>query len=123
VELRVRRSVEAHTLDAVSVDNPLPVSIEGAPAPGHVYAAYEDITVSTSAVDLTAARWSGSRVALISVETAAVRFKFDINPTALLGHILEPGDWLELENEHEIANITFIRKDSVDAVLRVSYGK
>ena len=37
--------------------------------------------------------------------------------------IRHAGDWLELENENEIANITFIRKDSVDAVLRVSYGK
>ena len=91
--------------------------------PGAAYDVYEDITVSTTAISLSAASLASARVALISVETAAVRFKFNADPTALLGHILEPGDWLELENAHEILNITFIRKDSVDAVLRVSYGK
>lgn len=60
---------------------------------------------------------------LITVETAAVRFRIDgTAPTATVGHVLEVGDVLELRGMGELSKFQAIRRDGTDATLRVSTG-
>lgn len=80
-------------------------------------------TISTGALALTNAE-AGYNHALITVETAAVRFYLSgANPTSSVGHALEIGDTLELNTLEEIRDFRVIRRDAVDATLQVSYGR
>ena len=84
--------------------------------------AFESITVSTTAVSLTAATVAARSAALITVESAAVRFRLDgTAPTATVGHVLLPDDGLELEGG-ELSKAQFISRDGSTATLRASYG-
>ena len=85
---------------------------------------FESLTVSTSAVSITATIIDQHHDdALITVETAAVRFRIDgTAPTATVGHILEVGDVLRLRGMGEISKFQAIRRDGNDATLRVSTG-
>lgn len=89
---------------------------------GPNYDTFEALTVANVVKTLTAATYGQRAFAVISVETAAVRFKFDADPTASEGHVLEIGDSLELRGSDEVKSIRFIRRDGVSAVLAVSYG-
>jgi len=93
---------------------------------------YESITVSTSPIGFTASKLaptSGNyankhaEAVLITVEDGAIRFRADgTNPSASEGHILLAGDeryWYW--GYHDLVNIKFIRKDAVDAKVKVSY--
>lgn len=85
--------------------------------------AFESVTVTGTAGGLTAATFDNSNSALITVETAAVRFRLDGTvPTASIGHELEAGDVLFLESNDEIQRVSFIRRDGVSATIRVTYG-
>lgn len=87
------------------------------------YYAFETLTVSTVSVGLTAATFDQQEFALITVETAAVRFRLDgTAPTSTVGHVLSPGDTLELTSGEQLSMIRFIRRDGVDATLSCSYG-
>ena len=89
---------------------------------GPSYAAFESVTVSSTAVSLPMAKL-GFDNALITVETDQVRFRLDaIAPTSSVGHLLDAGDTLILNSADQIVKIRFIRVTS-DATLRVSYGK
>lgn len=91
---------------------------------GTVYTAFEAVTVSTTAVALTAATFGQSNEAFITVENGAVRFRMDgTAPTASQGHELDVGDSLTLDSRDQIERIRFIRRNGVDATLRVSYGR
>jgi hypothetical protein len=91
--------------------------------PGGMYDAHEAITVSSTAVTPTAATVAQRNKALITVEDAAVRFRFDgTAPTSTTGHELEDGDVLILDSANQIGNVQFIRRDGTDATLRASYG-
>ncbi len=85
---------------------------------------FESLTISTSAVSITAGIIDQHHDdALITVETAVVRFRIDgTAPTATVGHVLEVGDVLELRGMGEISKFQAIRRDGVDATLRVSTG-
>lgn len=97
-----------------------PIAVE---AENITWSAFETITVSSTAVALTEARAVGHTHALITVETAAVRFRIDnIAPTASVGHTLDVGDVLKLENNQVLDQIQFIRRDGADATIQVSYG-
>ena len=90
---------------------------------GPDFDAFESVTVSTSSVGLTAATFGDAQYALITVETAAVRFRLDgTAPTATVGHVREVGEGLELDRNTQLEDIRFIRRDGADATLRVSYG-
>ena len=92
-------------------------------ARGTDYSAYEAITVSSAAVSLTTATILGKESAVITVETAVVRFRLDgTAPTSSEGHVLEVGDVLELDSSESMANVRFIRRDGTSATLRCSYG-
>ena len=83
----------------------------------------QTITVSTTAIGLTGARTSGRSSALITVETAAVRFWLHgATPTSSVGMVLEVGDTLELDSNNTLGTVQFIRRDGADAKLSCSYG-
>lgn len=87
------------------------------------YVSFETLTVSTTSVGLTEATFGDQTFALITVETAAVRFRLDgTAPTATVGHVLEVGDILELSSEVQMKNVRFIRRDGIDSSLSCSYG-
>ena len=89
------------------------------------FEAFETLTVGASpATGFTAATAAQAVGAIISVETAAVRVRLDgTDPTAAIGHILEPGDTLELHSAHELLNAKFIRRDGTSATLRCSFSR
>lgn len=89
---------------------------------GTNYVDFGSLTVSTTAVPLPAADVIGRDVALITVETDKVRFRFGSDPTSTAGHELEAGDSLELESAEELGSIRFIRSGTADATLQISYG-
>lgn len=84
---------------------------------------YESLTVADSSVGFTAATIVDRTKALVTVETAAVRFRLDgTAPTSSVGHILYPDDVLELDSEDQLTNIRFIRRDATSATLRCAFG-
>ena len=89
---------------------------------GPGYDAFEQLAVSTTAVVLTAATYGDRNYALITCEDQVVRFRFDANPSATVGHALAVGEKLELTSNDQIKSIRFIRRDGADGELHVSYG-
>ena len=89
------------------------------------FSAFESLTVAGTSVGLTSATFANRNRALVTVETAQVRFRFDgadNAPTASVGHILEVGDTLELDSEHQLEHIRFIRTGGTSATVRCAYG-
>ena len=84
---------------------------------------FETLTVSTTAVAITATIIDQQHDnALITCEAASVRFRLDgTAPTATVGHVLDPGDILELRG-CELGKFQAIRRDGTDATLQVSTG-
>lgn len=94
---------------------------------GPSYTDYEAVTVSSSAVGLTAATYTeGGAVmphALITVETNPIRFRVDgLNPTATEGHLVQPGNKITLDSGDQITKFRAIATGG-DATIRVSYGR
>jgi len=87
------------------------------------FTAREPLTVGGTAVALTAATYGNSRHAVITVETAPIRFTVDgSTPTAAQGHIANPGDILTLANQDQVRKFQAIRLTGTSATLMVSYG-
>lgn len=91
---------------------------------GQTFNQYESITVSSSAVGLTANAINGKTIAYLTLETAQIRYRIDgqANPTSSEGHILDAGDNLTLEGSGTLAAFKAIRTGSSDGVLKCSYG-
>ena len=84
---------------------------------------YESVTVANSAIGLTAGTYGANVYALITCETAQIRFRIDgTNPTASEGHVLNPGDILRLNSNADIAAFKAIRTGSVSGVIKVTYS-
>lgn len=88
--------------------------------------AYEALTISTTAVALTAAKYiSGdrkARVAHITVEAQALNYTYDgTTPTSSVGHNLTAGSVLTLSGYANIAAFRAIRSGGSDATLKVTY--
>lgn len=86
---------------------------------------HESVTVSSTAVGITATVSDGvlPAAALISVEDASIRFCVDgTTATASVGHRADPGDLIELIDRSEVTNFSAIRKDGTDATLKVTTG-
>lgn len=82
--------------------------------------AYQQLTVSTTAVALTVP--GGSRYALIRVSAMPVRFRDDgTNPTSALGMPLNTGDSIEYDGP--LSALRFIRSGASDATLDILYYK
>ena len=89
---------------------------------GPAYTASESITVTSAAKALTAATYANRHHAHITCETNPVRYWLDgTAPSATVGHRLEVGGVLDLDCEHQLANVKFFAVGA-DATLRVSYG-
>lgn len=88
---------------------------------------FESITVSGSVVTLTASKLSPSSVsppvsALLSLETAAIRYRLDeVDPTMSEGHLLAVGDVLLLESITALRRFKAIADTGSDGTLKVSY--
>lgn len=90
---------------------------------GTYYDTFESITVSGAAGGLTSGTIAGMKSALITVETAQVRFTLDgTTVTATAGHLLEVGDVLELDSFNSMELVSFIRTGGTSGTLRCSYG-
>lgn len=83
---------------------------------------FESITVSTTAIGCTTATAAGAIQALVTVEDQAIRYRVDgTNPTSSVGHEALDYDVITLQSPDEIAKFKAIRRDSSDAILRVTY--
>ena len=93
---------------------------------------YEAITVSNTAIGLTATKVRPSAAAntpahggafevFISVETNAIRYRIDgTDPTASEGHPLAAGDKLTVTGHNNIRRLKMIRQ-SADAAVKVTF--
>ncbi len=65
-----------------------------------------------------------ARFATVTVEAAAIRVQFNpaIAPVAATtGHLMQPGDTIELNSYSQIVNFRAIRETSTDATIQVTY--
>ena len=80
---------------------------------------YESVTVSSTAIGISATGLKPN-AASVQVEGAAVRFRADgTDPTAAVGVTAEPGDSIVLTDRDQVLKFKAIRRDGVDATLRV----
>jgi hypothetical protein len=88
--------------------------------------ANETIVVTSAVTALTPATYAaspGAQVAVITVEAASIRWwASGSNPTAVTGHLAQPGDVLTLTDPNELRRFRAVRAASADATLQVSYG-
>lgn len=88
--------------------------------------AFEQLTISTTAVSLTSATYDPAtgtaQSALVTVDTNPLRFRADgTNPTAAIGHNVTAGNSIEVCGISNIRNFRAIRSGAADAVINVSY--
>ena len=86
--------------------------------------AHESITVTDSAVGLTAGTYGDATKANMTLETAPIRvWKDGTDPTSSEGHPVEVGDQINLYNAADIANFKAIRTGSTSGKLTVTYSE
>lgn len=86
---------------------------------------HESVSVSTTAVGITTTPADGvlPEAAVLTLEDAAIRYCVDgTTATASVGHAAEPGDVIVLAGRGELAQFSAIRRDGVDATLKVTMG-
>jgi len=89
------------------------------------YGKHEAVTVDSTAggVGLTAATIAGTNRALLTVETAAIRYTVNgTAPTTAVGHLAQPGDVIKLESQDELTKFRAIRQGGVSGTIMASYG-
>ena len=94
---------------------------------------HENLVVSTAAVGVTRGTAfpgglgnADAYYALCTVELAPVRYRYDGQATApdsTHGHLLLPGDVLEVYSPQNLAALRFIREGAIDANVMLSYGR
>ncbi|MDI6732313.1 MAG: hypothetical protein QME16_00070 [Planctomycetota bacterium] len=90
--------------------------------------AYESITVDDTVKSLTSLSYTdtdGNTAvnALITIETAQIRWRIDGgNPTSTGGHLSNPMDIIKLNNASDVKNFKATRVSSTSATIRVSYS-
>ena len=110
--------------EPVSDSNPLPVRLIEDSTSAAAFTGSETLTVSTTALPLTAPKYGSATQALITVETEAIRFWLSGQaPTATTGHAVEPNNAIELTSRAQIEGFRVIRRDSADSTIQVSYGR
>ena len=95
--------------------------IDGARAPaGYEQLAVAATAISPSSLPAATANRPGATGVLITVETAAVRWRDDgVAPTTSVGNPLDPG--LPFFYAGDPVNLQFIRSTSVSAVVNLNY--
>ena len=85
--------------------------------------AYESVTVDNTAGGKPLTKYGRNQYALISVETAQIRFTVDgTAPTTTVGHVLNAGDILELDSLEDMKSFRAIRTGATSAVIHVTYS-
>ena len=84
---------------------------------------YESITVANTALGLTTATVGNARWGMCRVETAEIRYTMDgaTTPTDAIGVLLEPFEWIVLNNRDNLRNFRAIRTGAVSGVLKCHY--
>jgi hypothetical protein len=87
---------------------------------------YESITVSTTAVGLTASKFNSYAAyeikAFMTLESAQIRWRIDgTNPTSTEGHAFEAGTNLTVEGYKNLSQFKAIKTGTSDGVLKVTY--
>lgn len=89
--------------------------------------AYEEVTVSSTSKELTAATYQpttgqGAKQARILVTGGNINVRSDgTAPTSTVGTPYKAGNLIVLESQAEIVDFRAIKSGALDAVLRVSY--
>lgn len=99
-------------------------------AQGAAYLAFEQITVGAAAVGFTAAKITPNNAtvrdatqASCRVRTAEISFTIDnTTPTAAVGQLLEPGDYLTLNGHDVLVNFRAIRTTGTSGQLDCTYS-
>lgn len=88
----------------------------------------ETLTIAGTAVGLTASNYAVTTgrkdvdKVTLTLETAQIRYWVDgSTPTSALGHLMEVGETIVLENYDEVVNFRAIRTGSTSGVLSVTY--
>ena len=93
---------------------------------------YEKITVAATAIGFTAAKIlgtsttfdpsTGCKEIFATLEGAPIRFLMDgTTPTSAIGHLMQPGDNLTLQNPWDIQKFRAIRTTGTSGSLYVTY--
>ena len=84
---------------------------------------YESITVAGTAIGLTQATVGIAKWGMCRCETAEIRYTMDgaTTPTDAIGVLLEPFEWIVLENPDQLRNFKAIRTTAVSAYLKCHY--
>jgi hypothetical protein len=91
--------------------------------------ARETITVAGTAVGVTAATArtafsDAAKVAVLSVETAPIRFTVDgTAATTSVGFLLNPGDTVTITGRGDIESLSMIRTTSTSASVQAAYAR
>lgn len=90
--------------------------------------AFETLTISNSAVGLTSTSYlnttGNASHAFLTLEGGQVRYRYDgTNPTSSVGHVLDPGGFLLIEGQNQMAAIKFIRTGATDGTASVTYER
>ena len=87
---------------------------------------FEAVTVAGTAIGITASTMiaNSENYAVLTLETATIRFTTDgTTPTSTVGHLVDPGDVIELDTASEVNAFRAIRTTGSSATLQVSTGR
>jgi len=85
--------------------------------------AFETITVSSTAIGITASLLTNARAAYLTIEGASLRYRLDgTNPTSSVGHLAPNGGslWLADKTRKALTSLRMIRSGSSDATVSVT---
>ena len=85
----------------------------------------EAITIDNTVggVGFTPASIVGMKKVFLTVETAPIRFRLAGAPTSAVGHLLNPGDTLELDTAEDLASFRAIRTGASSATIYCTYSE
>jgi len=84
---------------------------------------YEAITVAGTAIGTTTATVGIATWGMCRVETAEIRYTLDgsTTPTDAVGVVVEPLEWIVLDNKDKLRNFRAIRTTATSASLKCHY--
>lgn len=89
--------------------------------------AFETLTVSTVSLAFTSATYApagapAANVALVTLETNPIRFRNDgTAPTASIGHLVSPGQSVEVCGILAVSQMRMIRQGAADGTVMITY--
>ena len=86
---------------------------------------YQTLTVAGTSIGLTSTYYAGARYAMCRLETAEIRYTKDgtTTPTSSVGMLMEPLEFIILENPNQIKNFRAIRTGTTSGVLKCFFMK